>query len=639
MQSGDAVESHKATLVPYKYAPLSSSDFRLLVVEGGKADTPIITSLRRTSYLPGQTTGILPTISRIDLKDDAAMLLDWDAISYAWEGQQPSETILVDGQELGVTPNVMGIIKDLRRLDQRAMLWIDAICINQADQAEKNFQVSIMRSIYQNAKRVVIWLGPETFFDEDRTGAALDAVSWLHSKIRTGLRESFTSLSLGERPQFENLFDCYKRERNYEVREILPSLSRNISQRPATPAGSPFETAVQCPWFKRIWVVQEAILAKVLFVQVGSRCVLWREFAIAALRFLTNSEADIALKLNSDDCYTRCFQQQYSGSTKSGISMIYLIETLRKWAGWSRYPIAPSEVALMCKNCQATIPNDKIYAIIGLFGLKSSLPMVGLSVDYNLSAPEVYKDFVAWCIRRELSLDILAQQRYNNGKVKPSPDYPILPSWATDWSGVSGSLNFNTTETNPLGGRLKHRQRNRVDHSPRCRREGDTLIVRGFMIDTIKEPAPPRVYYDRDSQKKWIDSIPEDQEENSILFPCGPHSAAQRTAEKFLDMPYLWRDGKTLSIPRSTNFTRTLLTGKGCLAVTFPYMNYENKPKVCALYGGRALFILQPVLGNTSGTPLYNLVCGDCFIDGFENGKGIQMARRLGLQEMEFRIV
>ncbi|PMD62174.1 uncharacterized protein K444DRAFT_716515 [Hyaloscypha bicolor E] len=243
--------------------------------------------------------------------------------------------------------------------------------------------------------------------------------------------------------------------------------------------------------------------------------------------------------------------------------------------------------------------------------------MVGLSADYNLSAPEVYKDFVAWCLRRELSLGILAQQRYNNGKVKPSPDYPILPSWATDWSGVSGSLNFNTTETNPLGGRLKHRQRNWVDHC--CRRDGDTLIVGGFTIDTIKEPAPPRVYYDRDSQKKWIESIPEGREENSILFPCGPHSAAQSTAEKFLDMPHMWRDG--------------------CLAVTFPYMNYENKPKVCALYGGRALFILQPVLGNTSGTPLYNLVCGDCLIDGFQNGKGIQMARRLGLQEMEFRIV
>ncbi|PMD62173.1 uncharacterized protein K444DRAFT_627140 [Hyaloscypha bicolor E] len=118
MQSGDKVERGKTTLALYKYAPLSSSDFRLLVVEGGKADTPIITSLRRTSYLPSQTTGILSTISRIDLNDEAAMLLDWDAISYAWEGQQPSETILVDGQELGVTPNVMGIIKDLRKLDQ-----------------------------------------------------------------------------------------------------------------------------------------------------------------------------------------------------------------------------------------------------------------------------------------------------------------------------------------------------------------------------------------------------------------------------------------------------------------------------------------------------------------------------------------
>jgi Heterokaryon incompatibility protein (HET) len=37
--------------------------------------------------------------------------------------------------------------------------WIDAVCIKQKDEAEKNEQVSMMGEVYQKAQRVVIWLG------------------------------------------------------------------------------------------------------------------------------------------------------------------------------------------------------------------------------------------------------------------------------------------------------------------------------------------------------------------------------------------------------------------------------------------------------------------------------------------------
>jgi hypothetical protein len=39
--------------------------------------------------------------------------------------------------------------------------WYDALCINQADLAERSHQVGIMRQIYEKADRVVIWLGVE----------------------------------------------------------------------------------------------------------------------------------------------------------------------------------------------------------------------------------------------------------------------------------------------------------------------------------------------------------------------------------------------------------------------------------------------------------------------------------------------
>lgn len=40
-------------------------------------------------------------------------------------------------------------------------LWIDAICINQENKEEREGQVRIMKSIYERASMVRVWLGPE----------------------------------------------------------------------------------------------------------------------------------------------------------------------------------------------------------------------------------------------------------------------------------------------------------------------------------------------------------------------------------------------------------------------------------------------------------------------------------------------
>lgn len=39
------------------------------------------------------------------------------------------------------------------------MIWIDALCINQDDDEEKGIQVQMMDRIFQEAKRVAVWLG------------------------------------------------------------------------------------------------------------------------------------------------------------------------------------------------------------------------------------------------------------------------------------------------------------------------------------------------------------------------------------------------------------------------------------------------------------------------------------------------
>jgi hypothetical protein len=92
------------------------------------------------------------------------------------------------------------------------MLWVDAICINQDDIAERGHQVPLMRKIYSNAMQVVIWL-----------------------KSSGGTNSYPESI---ERDNF-----------------IL-----------ANRGGARFLKALEASWFERVWVIQEVAFAKRAFV-------------------------------------------------------------------------------------------------------------------------------------------------------------------------------------------------------------------------------------------------------------------------------------------------------------------------------------------------------------------------------------
>jgi hypothetical protein len=63
----------------------------------------------------------------------------------------------------------------------RFPIWIDAICINQQDNEEKDHQVQHMGEIYRNAKLVVVWLGPS----KDNSNLAMQSIPALSRTMRT----------------------------------------------------------------------------------------------------------------------------------------------------------------------------------------------------------------------------------------------------------------------------------------------------------------------------------------------------------------------------------------------------------------------------------------------------------------------
>src|SRR5882757_4635082 len=89
----------------------------------------------------------------------------YDAVSYMWgldngPGSTKTTLLAIDGgRTMEVQENLGNALRYLRLRDKARVLWVDAICINQADPTERGHQVAQMGVIYSQATTVRVWLG------------------------------------------------------------------------------------------------------------------------------------------------------------------------------------------------------------------------------------------------------------------------------------------------------------------------------------------------------------------------------------------------------------------------------------------------------------------------------------------------
>jgi hypothetical protein len=130
-------------------------------------------SLRFIKLLPGlpgtdlQCTIIHEQFSSVDphpIFEDS-----YEALSYTWgsTNEYPCQ-ITSNNIRIPVKQNLFDALYQLRKLDASRLLWVDALCINQVDDKEKEVMIPMMKYIYKYASSVLIWLGTE---DEFTAGA------------------------------------------------------------------------------------------------------------------------------------------------------------------------------------------------------------------------------------------------------------------------------------------------------------------------------------------------------------------------------------------------------------------------------------------------------------------------------------
>lgn len=426
------------------YETLSPRQIRVLVVAQGEINEPL--------------QGHLEVVS-LDSEPE------YNAISYMWGDPIFSHEIVLSGIPQQITASLYGALCRFRDRSRSVRLWADALCINQSHIMEKNSQVAMMADVYRKAHEVLVWLGP---------AGELDALA-----NRT---LSYVADICQRQNKNSNLVQ--------DLEELYQNPSRVLSLDPAVTPQQLAETllsALDKPYFSRLWPLQEILLARKAFFHTGDFCMpaeLWIQAMATLLRMNIPLERDRPLPsvLNSHPQLRRAsnrFFDTYSMISKTEDSQMgSLVEFIR-----------------ISAHLQCSDPRDRIYAIRALANIET---IEKLRPDYDLDL---------FVLHQRCALAILAADGAPSNEHINSPCCPSIllalagaqeqlstieqrPSWVPNFERLS----HDSLRKIQLYSDEGWKEDNRAGGSNAftctwCSQEPHNLNVTGHRIDSISQTA------------------------------------------------------------------------------------------------------------------------------------------------------
>ncbi|KAJ4361053.1 uncharacterized protein N0V89_001622 [Didymosphaeria variabile] len=334
-------ESYMSKYQPFQYRPIPGQGYIRLL------------HLKPVCAHPGELRGSL-VLHRLNEH------CVYEAISYAWgEFSSFNQVILLNGKVLKITDNLYAALMAYCRSHRDRVLWADAICINQADTAEKAQQVALMAEIYSMAKLVQVWLTLPSEW-------TMDAMKYI--KDLSAKADKFgISKDVGQ-PRVVGGWPTVDITSSESEKLIHDANKHHV------------DFLLWRPWFNRVWVVQEVALAKDLVVSCGHTTLAWTDLA-RALEVLRGAYRKI--RTGTDR------------SRMEGLKPAWALAKHRdEWRMVDQHldrdhHFSTNMVGDQMRNKACTDDRDRVYAMLAM----TKSPHVGMEPDYTKTVAEAYTEF------------------------------------------------------------------------------------------------------------------------------------------------------------------------------------------------------------------------------------------------------
>ena len=336
----------------------------------------------------------------------------YTAISYEWgDPKAAMHQIKINGHSFDIRNNLYSFLETLLRVRPSVVsededFWIDAICINQEDGVEKNHQVALMKTIYEQASKTLIWLGPATRRSDEVFEVAERSIACTRDRSSSAPDFKFTD-ALAQRCDF--------------LSSMPPAMQGVVHS---------FESALAelctLSYWTRLWVVQEILLSPNALVMCGRQTMPWDAWVmILSLHLERNPKYSKTLakvlrpsleqrshgvaKGNREMMSSTDLIEPAADSTIDGLATKLCDQWLRRRHSHARNPSRPWESLKQASNLVELIivfaqsecqdRHDRVYALLGL-STKS------IDVDYRYSMEQL-SVLVLSLVSGEKSLDAM----------------------------------------------------------------------------------------------------------------------------------------------------------------------------------------------------------------------------------------
>lgn len=385
--------NHEAIANLYKKCPLQQHEMRILVLHPAHDHIGPIECDFATIDLNGAS-------------------LDYEAVSYCWgppvEGWQLyDESLRLRGVEMTIKGNLADALRRFRYQDRERRLWVDALCINQEDHAERADQVAMMAQIYAKAARTLVWLGEDS---DEFDGAIIISACKAIDVNGSSFAAMSTEREKWTKQQHQALDAILEVSSAWEAGDPLITKRFNELEYLIATAAEAF---IHRRYFTRRWILQELFTSKSAVVHCGSHSIEWA--------VLTKG------------CKRLPIQTQRPAPVDPGTDLLQVGVYLEALDTYS----SPTQDLMWCLRyfgqSQCSDPRDRIYALLGF---SSGADIV--SADYTIPPEQVWMRVGLALLEDGVSglLVTTAAEQLYQGYERTA----MIPSWLPDFSAPTDLL-------------------------------------------------------------------------------------------------------------------------------------------------------------------------------------------------------